>query len=173
MLRGVTIASFLESTIVPVPLEAILLPLMQARRDRLWLIASMATLGCILGAIFGYALGFFLFDLVGDWVINYFSTPEQWQTVQQQMTSEGFWFILTLGILPIPFQIAMLAAGATQYSLLLYLLATAISRSARYFGIALAVKIAGNHAERLIKKYRTGAIIGTVFLLAIGWWITR
>lgn len=173
MLRGVTVASFLESTIVPVPLEAILLPLMQARRDKLWLIATMATLGCVIGALFGYALGYFVFDLVGDWVIHYFSSTEQWEVVQEQMTNEGFWFILTLGILPIPFQIAMLAAGATQYSLFLYLLATAISRSVRYFGIALAVKIAGNHAERLLKKYRTGAIIGIVLLLAIGWWITR
>jgi len=173
MLRGVTIASFLESTIVPVPLEAILLPLMQARRDKLWLIAATATLGCVIGAFFGYALGYFVFDLIGDWVINYFSTPEQWQVAQERMSNEGFWFILTLGILPIPFQIAMLAAGATKYSLFLYLLATTLSRSLRYFGIALAVKIAGNHAERILKKYRTTAIVGIILLVAMGWWLSR
>ncbi len=172
MLRGVTIASFLESTIVPVPLEAILLPLMQARRDQLWRIATFATLGCVIGATFGYALGYFIFDLIGDWVINYLSSPEQWDMVKERMTNEGFWFVLTLGILPIPFQIAMLAAGATQYSLLLYLLATTLSRSLRYFGIALAVKVAGNQAERLLKKYRTTAIVVIMLLVAIGWWLS-
>ena len=35
MLRGITIASFLESTIVPIPLEAVLIPLMQAKREKL------------------------------------------------------------------------------------------------------------------------------------------
>ena len=73
MLSGITTASFLESTIVPIPLEAVLVPLMQARREKLWLIALMATLGCIIGALFGYALGYFLFDAVGDWIISTFS----------------------------------------------------------------------------------------------------
>ena len=77
MLGGITIASFLESTIVPIPLEAVLVPLMQARREKLWQIALMATLGCIVGALFGYALGYYLFDIIGDWVINTFSSPEQ------------------------------------------------------------------------------------------------
>ncbi|WP_100658474.1 YqaA family protein [Alteromonas flava] len=173
MLKGVTVASFLESTIVPVPLEAILLPLMQARRDQLWLIALMATIGCIIGAVFGYALGYFLFDLIGNAVINAFSSPDQWQLVKDRMATEGFWFILSLGIIPIPFQIAMLAAGATQFSLALYLLATAISRSIRYFGIALAVKIAGNHAERLIKKYRTIAVVVICVIIATAWWFSK
>jgi membrane protein YqaA with SNARE-associated domain len=173
MLRGVATVSFLDSTVVPVPLEAILLPLMQARRDKLWAIAAMATMGCVVGALFGYALGYYLFDLMGEWVIASFSSQEQWETVKQGMAEDGFYFILSLGILPIPFQIAMVAAGATQFSLFLYLLATAISRSLRYFGIALAVKIAGNHAERFIRRYRSKAIVGIVILVAIVWWFSR
>ena len=115
MLKSITVASFLESTIVPIPLEAVLVPLMQARREKLWLIALMATVGCIIGAVFGYALGYYLFDIVGDWVINTFSNPEQFEQVKQKMQSQGFWFVLTLGIVPIPFQIAMLAAGAGKF----------------------------------------------------------
>ena len=53
MLKGITLASFLESTIVPIPLEAVMVPLMQARRESLWKIAFMATLGCVIGAVFG------------------------------------------------------------------------------------------------------------------------
>lgn len=172
MLRGVTIASFLESTIVPIPLEAILVPLMQKRRDQLWWIATMATLGCILGAVFGYALGYYLFSLVGDWVISAFSSPEQFEQVKGQMNRQGFWFVLTLGIAPIPFQIAMLAAGATEYSLLLFLLATAIARSIRYFGLAIVVYYAGNRAERLIRQHKLKAIIGMTLLVLLIWWIT-
>ena len=172
MLSGVTVASFLESTIVPIPLEAVLVPMMQARRDKLWLIALMATLGCMLGALVGYALGYYLFDAVGDWMITTFFSQEQFDTVKQQMQNQGFWFVLTLGIVPIPFQIAMLAAGATQYSILMFILATAIARSIRYFGLAVVVYYAGNKAERVIKKHKTKSIIVLTGFVLLLWGIT-
>lgn len=172
MLSGITVASFLESTIVPIPLEAVMVPLMQARREKLWLIALMATIGCIVGAIFGYAMGYYLFDLIGDWVINSFSSAEQFETVKQKMQEQGFWFVMTLGIVPIPFQIAMLAAGATKYSLALFLLATTIARSIRYFGLALVVYYAGDKAEKVIKKHKTKALIGITAVVLIAWWLS-
>jgi len=169
MLSGITAASFLESTIVPIPLEAVLVPLMQARREKLWLIALMATLGCIVGALFGYGIGYYLFDMVGDWVINTFSSPEQFENVRQQMQDQGFWFVMTLGIVPIPFQIAMLAAGATKYSLTLFLIASAIARSIRYFGLAVVVYYAGNKAEQIISQHKTKAMI-VITVLVLGAW---
>lgn len=172
MLTSITAASFLESTIVPIPLEAVLVPLMQARRDKLWLIVLMATIGCVIGALFGYALGYYLFDAVGDWVINSFSSPAQFEQVTEQMQQQGFWFVITLGIVPIPFQIAMLAAGATKYSLLMFLIATTIARLIRYFGLALVVYFAGNQAERIIKKHKTKAMLGLTVLVLLIWWLT-
>jgi len=172
MLKSITVASFLESTIVPIPLEAVLIPLMQARREKLWLIALMATIGCIIGAIFGYALGYYLFDVVGDWVINTFSNPEQFEQVKQNMQAQGFWFVLTLGIVPIPFQIAMLAAGATKYSIFLFLLATVIARSIRYFALAAVVYYAGNQAERIIQKHKTKALVAISVLVLLLWWLS-
>ena len=169
MLSGITITSFLESTIVPIPLEAVLVPLMQARREKLWLIALMATLGCIVGALFGYALGYYLFDVVGDWIIETFSNPTQFENVRQSMENQGFWFVITLGIIPIPFQIAMLAAGATKYSLTLFLIASAIARSIRYFGLAMVVYYAGNHAERIINKHKKKAMISLTILILGAW----
>ncbi|MCF2919668.1 VTT domain-containing protein [Pseudoalteromonas sp. APAL1] len=172
MLKSITVASFLESTIVPIPLEAVLVPLMQARREKLWLIALMATIGCVIGAIFGYALGYYLFDVVGDWVINTFSNPEQFEQVKQKMQAQGFWFVLTLGIVPIPFQIAMLAAGATKYSIFLFLLATVIARSIRYFALAAVVYYAGNQAERIIQKHKTKALVAISVLVLLIWWLS-
>ncbi|WP_105213085.1 YqaA family protein [Pseudoalteromonas sp. T1lg22] len=170
MLSSVTLASFLESTIVPIPLEALLVPLMQARRDKIWAIALVATLGCMLGALFGYALGYYLFDMLGDWLIELISTPEQFAEVKAQMHSQGFWFVLTLGIVPIPFQIAMLAAGATHYPLWLFFLATAIARSLRYFGLALVVYYAGNKAEKVIRKHKLKGIAAlSVLVLGTLW----
>lgn len=169
ILGGVFTASFLESTIVPAPLEALLIPLLQERRDKLWQIALMATLGCIVGALFGYALGYYTFELLRDWIVTYWITEQRLDTVILQINTEGFWFIMTLGIAPIPFQIAMLAAGATHFSLPLFLLATGLSRAIRYFGIALVVYVAGDKAEELIKKYKL-ATVGLITLILIMVW---
>ncbi len=172
VLSGITVASLLESTIVPVPLEAVMVPLMQARREKLWLIALMATVGCLIGAVIGYGIGYYLFDLLGDWVINTFATQDKFEQVKQQMQSQGFWFVMTLGVAPIPFQIAMLAAGATQFSLPLFVAATVVARSLRYFGLAVVVYIAGNKAERLIKRYRGRTILAVTMAILLLWYLS-
>ena len=77
---------------------------------------------------------------------------------------------MTLGIAPIPFQVAMLAAGATQYSLGLFLLATAIARAIRYFGLAIVVYYTGERAEQLIKRYKMRAILALSLLVVLIWW---
>jgi membrane protein YqaA with SNARE-associated domain len=173
VLKGITFASFLESTIVPIPLEAMMAPLMQARRDSLWKIALMATVGCVIGAIVGYALGYFLFDLVGHWIVDSFFSQQQFDNVKQQMQNQGFWFVMTLGIAPIPFQVAMLAAGATQYSLTLFLLATVVARSLRYFGLAAVVYCAGDRTEQLVKQYKTRTIIAVTIATLLLWWLSN
>ncbi|WP_017445090.1 YqaA family protein [Gayadomonas joobiniege] len=173
MYQALTLSSFLESLIVPIPLEAILVPLMQAKRDKLWLLALLATLGCILGALTGYFAGYFLFDSFGEQLISLFSDQQTFETIKQKMQNQGFWFVLMVGIIPIPFQIAMLAAGATQYSLAMFILATLIARSLRYFGLALVVYLAGNQAERLIAKYRWKAVFGLAAAILLLWWLSQ
>jgi len=166
MLKGITLASFLESTIVPIPLEAVMVPLMQARRESLWQIALMATIGCVIGAVFGYAIGYYLFDMVGQWLIDTFFSQDQFDNVKQQMQKQGFWFVMTLGIAPIPFQVA-------QYSLPLFLLATVIARSIRYFGLAAVVYYAGDKAEQLIKRYKMKAVIAITAAVLLIWWLSN
>lgn len=172
MLKGVGIASFLESIIVPIPLEAILIPLMQARRNKLFLISTMALAGCILGALTGYTVGYFIFDAVGDQIVSLFSTEEQFQSVKQQMELNGFWFVLSVGIAPIPFQIAMLAAGALQYSIFYFLLATTLARAIRYYGLALFVLLAGNQAEKLFKRHKKSSTVIVIVVIGILWYLS-
>jgi len=113
-----------------------------------------------------------LFDAVGDWIISTFSSPEQFENIKQKMQDQGFWFVLTLGIVPIPFQIAMLAAGATKYSLSLFLLAATIARAIRYFGLAVLVYYAGDKAEHLMRKHKTKSMIVITLVILVVWAIS-
>lgn len=169
MLVGIAMASFLEAILVPIPLETILIPLMQARRKDIFIISSVALIACIMAAALGYAIGYFVFDAVGTQLVSWVSTPEQFDKVSQKMQEQGFWFVISVGIVPIPFQIAMLAAGATKYSFWLFLLATTLSRSLRYYGLALLVLFAGNKAEALFKRHRVAVSVVLVLIVTVVW----
>ena len=169
VLWGLGLASFLESIIVPIPLEAILIPLMQARRHQLFLLAGIALLGCLLGAATGYAVGYFVFEAIGQQLVEWVSTPEQFARVRQNMESGGFWFVLSVGVIPVPFQIAMLAAGATGFSFALFMVASAISRAIRYFGLALLVLIAGNRAQVLFERHKLTTMVVVTLVVAAAW----
>ena len=156
-------ASFLESIIVPIPLELILIPFMVIERDRVWKIATFTLAGCLLGALVGYSAGFFLFDTVGQWVIDTSNYQSQYETFKTEFEANGFWAIVAVGITPIPFQVAMLTAGATQYSLGLFMLAAFIARGIRYFGLALLVVWLGEPALRFWQK--NAKLIGTAILV--------
>jgi membrane protein YqaA with SNARE-associated domain len=165
MLTGIGVASFLESTVVPIPLEALLVPLMQKRREKLWMIAAITTAGCMLGALVGYAVGYFLFDVFNDLIMKYIATEQQFEKFQNQMDKQGFWFIFSTGVTPIPLQIAMLIAGLSKYSLALYMLAVTSSRMLRYFGLAVLVYYFGDKTEKLIRKYKWTALTVGAFII--------
>lgn len=154
MLSGIGIASFLESTIIPIPIETLLVPLMQSRREKLWLIAGVTTIGCIIGALVGYAVGYFIFEQMQGLILEYMASQSQLDEFQASMESEGFWFIFSTGVTPVPLQIAMLAAGLSHYPLLLYVVAVSTSRIVRYFGLAVLVYYFGDKTEKLIRKYK-------------------
>jgi membrane protein YqaA with SNARE-associated domain len=171
MLPSITLASFLESTVVPIPLEAILIPLMQKRREKLWLIALMTTVGCLIGAVVGYMVGYFLFDIMRELIMQHMTTEAQFKEFQEQMNTNGFWFVFSTGVTPIPLQIAMLAAGVTSYSIPLYLLATGSSRVIRYFGLALLVYYFGDKTEQLVTRYKWQAGLLALCVLTLVWWL--
>lgn len=169
---GLGIASFLESILIPIPLEAVLIPLMQARRSQIFLLSTIALLGCLAGATVGYFVGYFVFDAVGQQLVELVSTPEQFEHVRMRMEEDGFWFVMSVGVIPIPFQIAMLAAGATSYSFFLFMLASALSRALRYYGLGLLVFIAGNQAQAIFKRHKiSAAIVITIVVLVIWGWV--
>ncbi|WP_395338796.1 YqaA family protein [Ningiella sp. W23] len=154
MLSSVGIASFLESTVVPIPLETLLIPLMQARRDKIWLIALITLLGCVAGALCGYFIGMFLFEALREPIMNYITSESQFEALTQQIHDHGFWFVFSTGVTPIPLQVAMIVAGVSQYSVTLYMIAVVTSRTIRYLGLALLVYFFGNKTEKIIRRYK-------------------
>ncbi len=161
------LASFAEALIVPIPLELVLIPFMVTNRQRLWLTALVVTLGCLVAAVIGYFVGMLFFETAGRWVIDLMGWSEGMDRFRALFADHGFLAILAVGIIPIPFQVAMLTAGAVGYPLSLFLLAAAIARGLRYFGLAALVWWLGDTAEAAFRRHKTSFAFGVTLLFAI------
>lgn len=160
-------ASFAETIIVPIPIELILIPFMIANRKRLWRTAAAVTAGCLAASLVGYGIGYLFFESLGRDIIAQFGWSEQMDRFRALFDQYGFWAIVAVGIIPIPFQIAMLAAGAAAYSLVLFVIAATVARGIRYFGLALLVYLFGDRALDFWKRHKTAGSLAALALVAL------
>lgn len=146
------VASILETLIVPIPIETILIPWMVMRPEKRWRLAAVALAGNLLAAAIGYGLGAWAMGQFGDQLIALFGGQQAFNDFDQRFSDNGFLAVLTIGVIPIPFQIAMLVAGSTGYAFPLFMMAAMLARGARYFGLALLVHFFGDKALKLWKR---------------------
>lgn len=148
-------------------MELLLVPHMAANRDRVWSLATVTLGGCLFGASLGYAVGLLMFDSLGVWLIDMFGWQKGFTKFQDFFDAYGFWAIVALGIVPIPFQTAMLLAGLAQYPFWLFLLAAILSRGIRYYGLAALVLAAGHGAEAAWRRHSEAVGIGLTLLIIV------
>lgn len=162
-------ASMMETLLVPIPIEVILVPWMLCHPHRRWRIATVALAGNLIAAILGYYLGMFAMEQWGDALIGLFGGQEAYEAFDERFRQDGFAAILAVGVIPIPFQIAMLVAGVSGYPIMLFLAAAIIARGVRYYGLALLVAVAGEATLRLWSRH--SRFIGIVGVLLFGVWL--
>jgi membrane protein YqaA with SNARE-associated domain len=143
-------ASLLESTILPIPLEAALVPMMAADRRRIVRLATIALGGCLAGGAIGYLVGATLFEAVGRPLLEHLGYVAAFEEARRAFERGGFWIILWIGITPVPCQAGALAAGATRYDPLLFLLASTLARGIRYYGLGALVALFGERVQRMM-----------------------
>lgn len=163
--------SFLETIIIPVPIEVVLIPLMATNKHRIWTLATVTTAGCLLASLLGYGIGMVLYQSAGTWFIETMGMQSAYESFQGFFDQYGFIAILTLGILPIPFQVAMITAGLSGYPIFLFVLAALMARGIRYYGLAWLVSRYGNRMEELWQRHAliTSLVAATgVMTLSLG-----
>ncbi|MBC06004.1 VTT domain-containing protein [Thalassospira sp.] len=138
-LGGISVASFLETTIIPIPIEVIVAPIMAASRTRGFIVATVTLAGSVLGALALYLLAWILFDEFAQPLIDMVGGQQQFDDLQGQFEEGGFWVVFAISITPVPMQIAALAAGAASYPFWLFVIAITVSRALRYYGLWLLV----------------------------------
>ncbi len=165
--------SLFEAIFFPFPTALMVAPMAVARPERALQIAAIATVMSVLGAVFGYGLGYFaitsiepLIESAGYW--------DKYLTAQQWFAEWGFWAVVIAGFSPIPFKIFTITAGALSMALLPFIFAALVGRSAHFFLVALVMAWAGPRLEPVVRRYIEWlGWLTVVVLVAVYWWHTR
>lgn len=147
--------SFLEATMLPIPMEAVIAPYMQMRRDIIWRIATIALLGFMTSALMGYGVGALFFDTLGQPLIDRMGWGPEYEEMAEFLETSGFWAMLVLALTPVPTQIAMIGAGAMGVPLVLFVPAMLLARGGRYYGTAVLVRFYGDRIVRWFTDRRS------------------
>lgn len=157
--------SFAESSFFPVPPDAMLVPMILARPEAAWRIATLCTVASVIGGFFGYAIGYFLFQAVGQPIVDFYGYQEAFDRFQHEFADWGLWIILIKGLTPIPYKIVTIASGVARFDLLVFAIASLATRGARFFLVALLLRIFGPSVRVLVERYLVW--ITTAFLLLV------
>jgi membrane protein YqaA with SNARE-associated domain len=157
----------LEASFVLVPMEPLLIPMMAGRGRRVWLIATVVIAGNLVAALIMYVLGANFSDVAIDPFVRLMGAEESYQRMLTTLREEGFWALVMIDLTPVPFQVAMAAAGAAAFPFGLFMLATLIARGARYYLLAGLVLLIGARAQRWIERHEVEIFVGGLALFAV------
>ncbi len=167
-LRSLGIVSFAESSFFPIPPDVMLVPMVLARREQAYLIATVCTVASILGGIFGYAIGYFLWDSVGQWLVGVYHMEAKVEQLRHGYANYGAAIILLKGLTPIPFKLVTLASGFFAFNFPLFVILATITRAARFFIIAALLRRFGEPVQAFIEERLNLFAWGFLILLVGG-----
>ena len=165
-----SLISFLESSILPLPIQDLLLASMSLRnRSKAFYFAAICTLASVLGGVAGYYIGVFAMDQNGPLIAN-FGYESKLEAAQINFNKHGIVIIIIAGFSPIPYKLFTISAGMMSMSLIPFVIFSIIARGARYFLISFLVRKFGKMADAWLNKYidRLGYLL--IIVVALGIW---
>jgi membrane protein YqaA with SNARE-associated domain len=115
-IRSMGLISFAESSFFPDPPDVMIVPMILARRDQAYLIAAICTVTSVAGGALGYAIGYFLYDTVGQWLMNVYGMTDGIEQFRAWYDIWGAAIILVKGLTPIPFKLVTIASGFAAFN---------------------------------------------------------
>lgn len=169
------ILAFAEASFFPIPPDALLIALVLGVRKKAFKFAMVCSIASVLGALLGYAIGYYAwwsstgeFSTLAGFFFNNIPgfSHELFYKVQGMYEEWDFWIVFTAGFTPIPFKVFTISSGAFDISVIMFVIASFISRSARFFLVAALIWKFGDQIKDFIDKYfNLLAILFTVLLV--------
>jgi membrane protein YqaA with SNARE-associated domain len=163
--RALAAFTFAEASFFPVPTDIMLIPMVMADRANAWKLGAWCTLWSVLGGIAGYAIGAFLYDSLGQWLIKVYGLAHSLDSFHDWYARYGAWVIVIKGFSPIPYKLVTIASGFAHYNFALFVLLSILTRGGRFMLVAGLLYWKGEEARRFIEKRLEATLF--VFLAAV------
>jgi len=169
------LVSFIESSFFPIPPDAMIIPMVIAKKKEYLKIFLIASIFSVLGGIFGYLIGYLFFDLA-IYVIEFYGYQDKVENLKLSM-SEGSGFLAWLSILflagftPLPYKAFTISSGLIAFNLPIFIIVSLISRSLRFFIVAYLSYRFGELFTEFMEKHGSkwftiiGIIIVIIFII--------
>ena len=169
--------SFAEAIVFPVMPEVMLAPMCLSQPKRGFWFATISLAGSLLGAVVGYLLGHYAYELVKPmleslgWLAKIEAQVSHLRAVTAESPWKAFWLLVLAGFTPIPLKIFTWASGIVGIPMLPFLASMLVGRGKRVYLVAGAIKLGGARAEAALYRWiePLGWIASVLLLLMIGW----
>lgn len=160
--------SFAESSFFPIPPDVLLIALCIGDTKKSYRFALWCSLASVLGGMAGYAIGAFAWDQLQDFFYRFVPgvSPASVAKVSALYDEYNFWIVFVAAFSPIPYKVITILAGVCGIHFGMFVIASAVGRSARFFLVALLFRSFGPPIKEFIeRRFALVTIAGTVLLV--------
>ena len=165
--RSLAGISFIESSFFPIPPDVLLIPMVLANRSKWIRYAFVCTIASVLGALLGYAIGAFLYDVIGQPILSFYGQEDAFTKIAGLYNDWGAWGVLLGAVTPFPYKVLTIFSGATGLSLPVFIIFSLIGRGLRFFLVAWLLHRYGEPIRIFIEK-NLGLLFTLFMALLIG-----
>lgn len=162
-----------ESSFFPVPPDVLLIALAMAVPSKSFRFAAICSVGSVAGGIVGYGIGLYGYEAIGRPIVEFYNGQSVMEAVRLQYARYGFWGILIAAVTPIPYKVFTIASGVFQFDFGLFLAASIVGRSTRFFVVAGLIWKYGRPIREFIDRYFNRLSYLFILLLLAGFLILR
>ncbi len=159
--------SFAESSFFPVPPDVLLIALCLGRPELAFVFAAVCSVSSVFGGAAGYLLGYY----GGRPLLKRLFKEEKVRAVESYYDRYNAWATGIAGLTPLPYKVFTISGGAFAINFKIFVLASVVSRSLRFFAVAAIVRFLGEPARQFIDDYLGWLTIAFVILLVLGFWL--
>lgn len=158
--------SFAESSVFPIPPDLLMIPMILAAPHRAFMIAGVCLTASVLGGLFGYLVGYGLFELLGTPILDFYGLGAQYEEIREYYRKWGVLTVLVAGLTPFPYKVITIFSGAVALNLPIFIITSIVARGLRFFAVAILIWKFGAPIREFVER-RLGLMftLFVVFLL--------
>jgi membrane protein YqaA with SNARE-associated domain len=165
--------AFSESSFFPIPPDILLIALAVAIPKKSLKYALICSAGSVLGGCFGYLIGWQFMASIGTRIVDFYGLTAKVEYIEVLYNKYDAWAVAIAGFTPIPYKVFTIAAGAFKINFSVFVVASLVSRSARFFLVGGLIYIFGPSIQSFIDKYFNVLATAFTVLLIAGFLIIK